>query len=217
MSLPKDLEKRAIYLERLRTARKGKPAWNKGKTNTELFGEEKASELSAKLAEAQKGNRNHLGHTHSEESKLKNRLAHLGRPSANKGNPTGYKHSQETKDKIAISVRGRMYPERKGRSYEELFGDMKTLSIKAKQSISLKNESTAIFTQIGRGTLKYKAWLLDVLTRDGYKCTKCGSTENLHAHHIKNWNDFPSLRYDVSNGLTLCASCHRKEECRTKT
>jgi 5-methylcytosine-specific restriction endonuclease McrA len=40
-----------------------------------------------------------------------------------------------------------------------------------------------------------------VLARDGHRCTRCGSTWNLHAHHVK-----PG--YDVESGVTLCGRCH---------
>jgi hypothetical protein len=30
----------------------------------------------------------------------------------------------------------------------------------------------------------------------------------LHAHHVKPYNEHPELRWDVSNGLTVCHSCH---------
>ena len=32
----------------------------------------------------------------------------------------------------------------------------------------------------------------------------------LHAHHVREWEYFPALRYDVDNGITLCIPCHRK-------
>ncbi len=48
-----------------------------------------------------------------------------------------------------------------------------------------------------------------VLERDGRKCVECSETEDLHVHHIKPYARFPELREDPSNGLTLCAECHR--------
>lgn len=61
-----------------------------------------------------------------------------------------------------------------------------------------------------RKSAQYAAWRSEVLHRDGYTCRHCLSTENLHAHHIKSWKEHPELRFDVVNGLTLCATCHRQ-------
>ena len=33
---------------------------------------------------------------------------------------------------------------------------------------------------------------------------------DLEAHHIKSWTTCPDLRYETTNGLTLCLGCHRK-------
>lgn len=62
--------------------------------------------------------------------------------------------------------------------------------------------------QDGRKTREYRAWRNTVVCRDGHQCTECGATEDLHAHHLKEWAKFPSLRYEVSNGVTLCSQCH---------
>lgn len=59
---------------------------------------------------------------------------------------------------------------------------------------------------------KYKEWATKVKERDGYKCSKCDSTERLAAHHVKTWNECPELRFEISNGLTLCNVCHGREE-----
>lgn len=57
---------------------------------------------------------------------------------------------------------------------------------------------------------EYKAWRKAVFDRDGYTCRNCGDKTggNLNAHHIKPYKDYPELRYDVSNGITLCEQCH---------
>lgn len=62
----------------------------------------------------------------------------------------------------------------------------------------------------GRFTYKYKKWREAVLGRDKHSCVQCGSREKLHCDHIKPWKYFPDLRYEISNGRTLCAECHWK-------
>lgn len=56
-----------------------------------------------------------------------------------------------------------------------------------------------------------KKWRKSVLQRDGYKCVECGSTDRLNAHHIKPWSQFPGLRRELSNGQTLCLTCHAQK------
>lgn len=55
-------------------------------------------------------------------------------------------------------------------------------------------------------------WRKAVFFRDGYECQICfekGHRDNpLHAHHKKGWVQFPDMRYEVANGITLCRDCH---------
>ncbi len=56
---------------------------------------------------------------------------------------------------------------------------------------------------------EYRQWRAAVLERDNHQCDACGSAEPpLFAHHIKPWAMYPDLRFDVSNGVTLCKECH---------
>jgi len=60
---------------------------------------------------------------------------------------------------------------------------------------------------INRNTTEYKDWRASVIKRDDYECQECGSERSLHAHHIEPIEDGGAIT-DVSNGITLCASCH---------
>lgn len=62
-----------------------------------------------------------------------------------------------------------------------------------------------------RRTKKYCEWQNAVFERDNHTCKHCGVTKNLNAHHIIRWDDDENLRYEITNGLTLCVSCHAKE------
>lgn len=63
-----------------------------------------------------------------------------------------------------------------------------------------------------RNNSRHYKWRTEVKKRDGNKCMRCGSIDKLHAHHIIPWMKNKELRYDLNNGITLCASCHSKEE-----
>lgn len=63
-----------------------------------------------------------------------------------------------------------------------------------------------------RRNREYKEWRENVFERDNYTCQKCGRVGGeLNAHHIKPFKDYPKLRYEITNGITLCIECHRKE------
>ena len=57
----------------------------------------------------------------------------------------------------------------------------------------------------------YKQFRSDVLKRDKHTCQMCKSKnrKNLEVHHILTWAKASSLRYDPSNGICLCKTCHK--------
>ena len=62
----------------------------------------------------------------------------------------------------------------------------------------------------GRGRQEYKEWRMAIYKRDGFACVVCGNVgRNLNAHHIKEWVNFPELRLDIKNGVTMCEGCHK--------
>lgn len=65
---------------------------------------------------------------------------------------------------------------------------------------------------ISRGTkdVKLKEWRKAVLNRDNYTCQKCALKldKGLEVHHILGWAEYPNLRYEVTNGIAFCTTCH---------
>lgn len=60
---------------------------------------------------------------------------------------------------------------------------------------------------------KYKDWRKEVFKRDDWMCQFCGKRGGiLHADHVNPWIAYPKLRFELSNGRTLCAPCHRKTD-----
>ncbi len=58
---------------------------------------------------------------------------------------------------------------------------------------------------------QYVKWRNEVKNRDKKKCRfpGCMSTKRLQVHHIRKWADYPTLRFDITNGITLCQKCHK--------
>lgn len=61
-----------------------------------------------------------------------------------------------------------------------------------------------------RNSSEYRKWRMEVFSRDKFICQNCGTKKELQAHHIERWKDNKKLRYEISNGITLCRSCHLK-------
>ena len=124
----------------------------------------------------------------SEESRQKMSESAKKRPS----NRIGKKHTDETRKKISEVTRERTA--RGENHYNYSHGK------------SCRNLD-------GRRRQEYTIWRNAVFQRDHYTCQKCEDNKggNLRAHHIKPYAEYPELRYDIDNGITLCHTCHELE------
>ena len=67
--------------------------------------------------------------------------------------------------------------------------------------------------KIIRNSLKYTLWRESIFERDNFTCQICNVRGGkLQADHIKPFAYFPELRFDLSNGRTLCIDCHKKTD-----
>lgn len=56
---------------------------------------------------------------------------------------------------------------------------------------------------------EYKEWKISVFKRDKYICQCCkNKSKKIQAHHILSFSQYPELRLDINNGITLCEDCH---------
>lgn len=88
------------------------------------------------------------------------------------------------------------------------------------QAVKMKGENNPKWI-IDRGLVKqqdkrispiYKQWRYQIFKRDRHICKinneDCSGA--LEAHHILSWKDYPELRYEINNGITLCHYHHPK-------
>ena len=62
---------------------------------------------------------------------------------------------------------------------------------------------------VKRSDSRVMAWRKQILSK-GY-CENCGNKEQLEAHHVLHWADYPMGRFDTTNGECLCHQCHANE------
>lgn len=62
--------------------------------------------------------------------------------------------------------------------------------------------------QLDMQTGKYQTWRRIIFNRDDYICQICGERGGkLRANHIKKYVDYPMLRTNTNNGITICKRC----------
>lgn len=114
-----------------------------------------------------------------------------GQPASKYSFKKGHKHSLDVLMKLSLANRGKR---------RSIATEFKPLSFK--KSTRTKGHLT---------TKEYTGWRRDVFFNDNFTCFLCDKRGGkLHAHHIKPWSEFPELRYEVFNGVTLCVDCHKQ-------
>lgn len=82
-----------------------------------------------------------------------------------------------------------------------------------------KQDRTLLARRDERNDGVYVAWRRGVWTRDKWTCRidNIFCSGRIEAHHILAWKEYPELRYEINNGITLCHAHHptrRAEEKR---
>lgn len=176
--------------EKMSKSLKGLPAWNKGLKYSD--------ETKRKIGEASRGRKTFLGKKHTEKTKqkmseiAKNRKSHPMK---------GKKHTEEAKEKMRkVKIGKKASAETRKKMSESKKGDK---CHTWKGGVTVEND-------IIRHSMEYRDWRKLVFERDVYTCQDCNDSTggNLNAHHDKSFSDYKELRFDVSNGITLCADCH---------
>jgi hypothetical protein len=139
----------------------------------------------------------------------------------------GKKYSLERRKKIQLSLIGRKPPqERIERMRISMIGKKHSLESRRKISLSNRGEKSVHWkgglrskNRLIRVSFEYKLWRYNVFSRDNFTCQMpgCGIRGGpLEANHIKKFSEFPQLRFEERNGITLCKTCHNKTKWKEK-
>lgn len=125
----------------------------------------------------------------------------------------GKTHSEQVKAKLSVVRRGQSGT-RFGPHSEESKTKMSNTRVQLGLAKGEKNPKwkggVTSSRKCAMSTTEYKQWRQEVFERDDYTCVLCGVRGgNLEADHIKPWAYYPAIRYELSNGRTLCLPCHR--------
>ena len=169
---------------------------------------------------------NWTGKKHSEESKRKMSIAASKRQrsslsietrrkigDANRGRPV----SDELRQKRSIARKGKSAPWMIGTKYGA--GNRSHTNFRGEKSPNWIPDRSLIKLDTERGGPLHKQWSRNVKLRDGWKCKIANGDchGRVESHHILSWKDYPELRYQINNGVTLCHAHHprvRSEEKR---
>lgn len=176
------------------------------------------------------GKKNRLGLKNTVEQNEHIREAHLKRKAF-----LGYVHTPESKRKLSLALKGKRHSEESIRKatasrilwYEKNGKKPKCsdcgkllASYSAKKCVEHKGIGGELHhnwkggltetNKLIRNSRQYARWRKAVFERDDYICQFCGLRGGvLNADHVKPFAKFPELRFELSNGRTLCEPCHR--------
>lgn len=129
----------------------------------------------------------------------------------------GLRHSPESKAKMSAARIGKPKPPGHGAKVSAATRGRRNHWAEGSKNWNWKGGITAERRGFRR-TGGYRCWRLAVLERDGYRCTMCGSREQLEVDHIEPYAivareaqvcNRPDWLLDIANGRTLCKQCHK--------
>lgn len=191
-------------------------------------GQKTSEETKRKMSEAQKGKPRPPLSPEVRERMLQRRSESLKKAYATGKRTRG--HTDETKAKISENRKGKALnnknalghePFNKGKPHNVHTQEWRNKVSQANSGPNHWNWQGGIdsINRVMRNSTLHKNWAKAVHEKCGWTCQICGyKGKNIVAHHIKPWSHDFDLRFDVSNGITLCRSCHcRRHSPRTGT
>lgn len=168
------------------------------------LGKKASEETKQKMSLSRMGNTNCLGYKASEETRKKLSKIHKGKDNYQ----LGRHHTEEAKFKMCTARQGRT--PNLGKRLTEEWRKKIGLAEQGEKSHFWRGGVTPEIRKI-RASFEYQTWRTAVYERDNYICQQCGIRGGtLHAHRVKLFRSHPELRFEISNGITLCKPCHNE-------
>ena len=132
---------------------------------------------------------------------------------------SGSKHTEDSLKKIAKNRKGKNLGNKSAKGYHH------TNDAKLRNSKSHSGENAYQWikdrsllqkygdSNLDRRSSAYREWRKLVKNRDNWECRISNQDcfGKLIVHHILGWTEFPELRYEVNNGITLCQFHHPRK------
>lgn len=134
--------------------------------------------------------------------------AHKGYIPTNLSQLAEHARSEKHRKWLSLQKKGKT-PWNKGIKMPEISGENSPHWIKDRSKLAKKQE---------RNDSSYREWRKKVWLRDNFTCKIANPNCNgrIEAHHILGWTEYPELRYQLNNGITLCHAHHPRRRAEEK-
>ncbi len=127
----------------------------------------------------------------------------------------GWKQTEEAKRKIGLAKKGKPSGMLGKTAWNK---GRKGLNSGEKNGKWIKDRTKLVKNEKKHLDSRYTEWMKAIKNRDDWKCKIVNNDckGRLEAHHILDWVNYPELRYDINNGVTLCQAHHPRGRAEEK-
>ena len=132
------------------------------------------------------------------------------------GGKKGRKYSEEAKKRLSLSHMGIPAWNKGMKGFRA--GLSRGIAPKGELHYRYIKDRTKLAKKQIRNDTAYFEWRRNVWLRDRFTCKLVNPDclGKIEAHHILSWSEYPELRYQNNNGITLCHAHHPRKRAEEK-